>query len=379
MRPTAAARSVKALVEANASHNVYTNGITAINLPAAGKAARVTVALNAGARHEAADGVGGASFARNCIGLSNYKNTGFLQNRMVNAMGASLTTSGTRERTLINIVAGPKAIEELAMDVVLPSIQQPVFHKWETNLAWDAAKKQGECPYMEAFHTASFKGGLANQLAFKGGYGDEAVFHYSEREEELANLAKNFHTNNYGIDGATVVGQNVSDEFLASFVTALQTTSFANASGPASAFQAGQVRIRSNGASAAVVGADVTNADPAAAAVVAAALGGSIVNYSDVSVLKFAAWSPAQLTAKLESLAAVDVASASLNAALAQALVLGSGDAAAVKAVAEGVAMADVGAAHADDVQALASSIAAAPKSLVVIGDVHAFPQNTEI
>jgi len=379
MRPTAAARSVKALVEANASHNVYTNGITAINLPAAGKAARVTVALNAGARHEAADGVGGASFARNCIGLSNYKNTGFLQNRMVNAMGASLTTSGTRERTLINIVAGPKAIEELAMDVVLPSIQQPVFHKWETNLAWDAAKKQGECPYMEAFHTASFKGGLANQLAFKGGYGDEAVFHYSEREEELANLAKNFHTNNYGIDGATVVGQNVSDEFLASFVTALQTTSFANASGPASAFQAGQVRIRSNGASAAVVGADVTNADPAAAAVVAAAVGGSIVNYSDVSVLKFAAWSPAQLTAKLESLAAVDVASASLNAALAQALVLGSGDAAAVKAVAEGVAMADVGAAHADDVQALASSIAAAPKSLVVIGDVHAFPQNTEI
>ena len=98
MRPTAAARSVKALVEANASHNVYTNGITAINLPAAGKAARVcfyfvpysfnieciqvTVALNAGARHEAADGVGGASFARNCIGLSNYKNTGFLQNRV---------------------------------------------------------------------------------------------------------------------------------------------------------------------------------------------------------------------------------------------------------------------------------------------------------
>jgi len=42
MRPTAAARSVKALVEANASHNVYTNGITAINLPAAGKAARVS-------------------------------------------------------------------------------------------------------------------------------------------------------------------------------------------------------------------------------------------------------------------------------------------------------------------------------------------------
>lgn len=43
MRPTAAARSVKALVEANASHNVYTNGITAINLPAAGKAARVSL------------------------------------------------------------------------------------------------------------------------------------------------------------------------------------------------------------------------------------------------------------------------------------------------------------------------------------------------
>ena len=45
MRPTAAARSVKALVEANASHNVYTNGITSINLPAAGKAARVSFYL----------------------------------------------------------------------------------------------------------------------------------------------------------------------------------------------------------------------------------------------------------------------------------------------------------------------------------------------
>ena len=160
---------------------------------------------------------------------------------MVNAMGATLTTSGTRERTLINLVAGPKAIEELAMDVIIPAIQQPVFHKWETNIAWDAAKKQADCPVSEAFHAASFKGGLANQLAFKGGYGDEAIFHYSEREEELANLAKNFHTNNYGIDGATVVGTNVSDEFLASFVTALQTTSFANASGPASGFQPGQV------------------------------------------------------------------------------------------------------------------------------------------
>merc|ERR1712227_13260 len=121
---------------------------------------------------------------------------------------------------------------------------------------------------------------------------------------------------------------------------------------------AGQVRIRSNGSSVAVVGADVTNADPAAAAVVAASVGGSIVTYSDVSVLRFAAFSPTDLTAKLESLANVDVASASLNAALSQALVLGSGDAAAVKAVAEGVVMADVGAAHADDVQALASSIA---------------------
>jgi len=84
------------------------------------------------------------------------------------------------------------------------------------------------------------------------------------------------------------------------------------------------VRIRSNGSSVALVGADVTNADPAAAAVVAASVGGSIISYSDVSVLRFAAFSPADLTAKLESLANVDVASASLNAALSQALVLGS-------------------------------------------------------
>ena len=72
-------------------------------------------------------------------------------------MGAKLTTSGTRERTVVNVCAGPKAIEEIAMDVVLPSIMQPVFFKWEMTHAWESAKHQGECPVSEAFHANSFK------------------------------------------------------------------------------------------------------------------------------------------------------------------------------------------------------------------------------
>ena len=43
MRPTATLRTVKALVEANAAHNVYTNGISAVNLPASTSAAQVSL------------------------------------------------------------------------------------------------------------------------------------------------------------------------------------------------------------------------------------------------------------------------------------------------------------------------------------------------
>ena len=41
MRPTAVIRNAKALVEANAAHNIYTSGITAINLPATTSACQV--------------------------------------------------------------------------------------------------------------------------------------------------------------------------------------------------------------------------------------------------------------------------------------------------------------------------------------------------
>jgi len=380
MRPTKIARSAKALVEANASHNVYTNGMTAINLPSNGAAARITVSLNAGARNETAANIGAASFTRNCIGASNYRNTAFLQNKMASLMGATVSTSGTRERTIVNITAGPKAIEELAMDVLVPSLTQPVFFKWETTNAWDQAKHQGECPIMEAFHAASFKGGLANNLAFKGGYGDENPMFYSEREELLESLAKTFHENNYGVEGATVIGCGVSDALLEKVVTALQGSPFGNAAPAADGFRAGEVRVLKAGPSVAVVGADVTGADPAAAAVLAAALNGSVITYSDCSVLKFSARSAQELTEKLASLTgSLDFVAAQANASLTEALKLNSNDALAVKNVAEGARIVDAGAATQDAVMELAAAVASAPKSMVVVGDTHAFPHNSDI
>ena len=75
---------------------------------------------------------------------------------MTNLLGGKLTTSGTRERTVINVTSGPKAIEELALDVVI-LILQPVFFKWEMTHCWESAKNQPECPVSEAFHANSFK------------------------------------------------------------------------------------------------------------------------------------------------------------------------------------------------------------------------------
>ena len=71
-------------------------------------------------------------------------------------MGAKFETFGTRERTTISISAGPKAIEELAMDVLVPSIQSPLFLKYEMYFPWDQAKRAAKCPVDEAFHQASF-------------------------------------------------------------------------------------------------------------------------------------------------------------------------------------------------------------------------------
>ena len=55
------------------------------------------------------------------------------------------------------------------------------------------------------------------------------------------------------------------------------------------------------------------------------------------------------------------------------------GSSAAVKAVANAQPLADVSSVDGGAVSALASSLQSAPKSMVVVGDVHAFPQNSEI
>lgn len=370
-------RGANALVEA--STKTFTSGVSIVNLPAAGVASHVSISLAAGSRNESGANIGAASFTRNTLGASNFRNTAFLQNKMVNLMGASMTTSGTRERTVLSVAAGPKAIEELALDVMVPSILQPVFFKWEMTHAWESAKNQAECPVSEAFHANSFQGGLANNVAFKGGYGDENPYFYSEREEALEVLARDFHQANYGSAGAVIVGSGVSDELLEKIAAQLQLNTYGNATNAADGFRAGELRIRKQGNSVAVVGADVTGMDAAAVAVVAASVGGQVHNYSDVQALSFAASSAADLEAKLASLGAVDLASARANAALSNALKLGGGDAAAVKAVAEGAAIVDVAGAADADVQAVAAAIAAGAKSLTVIGDTGAFPLQSGI
>ena len=75
---------------------------------------------------------------------------------MVNYMGGKFETMGTRERTIISISAGPKAIEELAMDVLVPSLLSPMFFKYEMFFPWDQAKRAAKCPVDNAFHEASF-------------------------------------------------------------------------------------------------------------------------------------------------------------------------------------------------------------------------------
>ena len=82
-------------------------------------------------------------------------------------MGGKFTTSGTREKTIINLQAGPKAIEELTMDVLVPSLRQPIFHKWEMTHPWDQAKNQAECPWSESFHAASFTVSMFGTQFFK--------------------------------------------------------------------------------------------------------------------------------------------------------------------------------------------------------------------
>ena len=70
----------------------------------------------------------------------------------------------------------------------------------------------------------------------------------------------------------------------------------------------------------AVVGVDVTGADPAVAACVAASLGGKVIRYSNAAVIQFSARSAAQLSAKLDGLSGMNPADAIANAALAQAM-----------------------------------------------------------
>merc|ERR1712193_560354 len=361
---TTLTKSAQALVQANASTQVYSSGITAIALPASSPACQVAVSIKAGAANETAANLGAATFTRYTLGLSNFRNTATLQQRMVNLMGGEFETFGNRERTVVSISAGPKAIEELTTDVLVPSINQPLFLKYEMFHPWSQAKSAGSCPVDNDFHQATFTGGLSNNNGFTGGYGSENPAMLEERDEILENLARNFHHSHYGTEDMVVVGSGVSESFLQKVVTQLQENTFSNKAGVASKFHAGQVRIARPGASV--------------AGVVAAGLGGKVVSYAGNQVIQFSAHSPAELSTKLGSLASFDVASALTNASLAQAVQLGSGDKAAVAAVATGQ-VSDVSGVIADEVSAFAAEAAASAKSLVVLGDVHAFPQNSEI
>jgi len=378
MRGSAIARSANALVQANAQHAVYSNGIQAVNLPSNTPAAQVAISLKAGSANETASNLGAATFTRYCLGLSNYQNTGLLQQRMVNYMGGKFETMGTRERTIISISAGPKAIEELAMDVLVPSLLSPMFFKYEMFFPWDQAKRAAKCPVDNAFHEASFSGGLSNKLGFTGGYGSENPRMLEERDEILEDLGRNFHYNHYGTSEAVVVGSGVSDDFLEKLVTALDASPYANQAGPASDFNAGQVRIAKAGASKAICGLNVTGADAGAAAAVAAALGGKVLNYSGVQVIQFSAGSAAQLESKIAGLSNVNAEDAIASASLQQALLLGQGTSSAIQAVATG-AVQDLSGVDAGSVASLAASLQNSAKSLVVVGDVHAFPQNSQI
>merc|ERR1739848_718425 len=321
VRATAGLRSVKALVEAKAVQNVYTNGITAVNMAPASDACQVAISLNAGSANESAANAGAATFTRYCLGLSKHRNTTLLQQRMVSYMGAKFETFGTRERTTISVTAGPKAIEELTLDVLVPSLLSPMFYKYE-------------------------------------------LF---------------FHYNHYGMDGAIIASSGVSDDFLDKVANALDASPFKNVAGAASKFHAGQVRMAGKGASKAVVGIDCSGADAASAAVVAAALGGKVLSYANVQVVQFSASSADELESKLNGLSTLNLDDAIANASLAQLLTLSEGSSAAVKAVANAQPLADVSSVDGGAVSALASSLQSAPKSMVVVGDVHAFPQNTEI
>ena len=101
-------KGAAALVPANASRQTYTNGITTINLPSSGASrvsnpnslntiethfvfySQISISIPVGSAHEGATNIGAATFTRNCIGISNYRNTGYLQNKVYRSMSHSL-------------------------------------------------------------------------------------------------------------------------------------------------------------------------------------------------------------------------------------------------------------------------------------------------
>lgn len=294
-------------------------------------------------------------------------------------MGAKFETIGTRERTIISITSGKKAIEELALDVLVPSLLEPMFFKYEMYFPWAQAKEAAICPVDEAFHRASFSGGLSNNLGFYGGHGSDNPRMLEERDEILEDMGRDWHYNHYGMEDAIVTGSGVSDGLIQKVVNALANSPYGNKPALESKFLAGQIRTAKAGGSTAVVGVDVTGADPAVAACVASALGGRVITYSNLAVIQFSARSAAELSAKLDGLSGMNPADAIANAALAQAMKRASGSSASLVSIGSGIPAVDVSGVDGGAVQSLAASVKSAPKSMVVLGDVHAFPQNTEI
>jgi len=257
------------------------NGTVVASLENNSPVTRLAVAFNAGSRFESYDNQGVTHCIRNFADLTTDQYSGFAITKNLQQVGASLTSSNTRENIIHSLECRRDDVKG-CVGFLLNAAVAPAFKHWEVSKAQQRLEldiklfnDQPNLVLWELLHKAAFKNTLGNSL-----YAPSRMIG-SYTSEQLSDYVNTHFT----ADRMAVVGVGVNHDELVSYANLLQNNREAISVSQKASYFGGEIRHETNSnityAALGTEGVPLGGKDALAAAVLQHIMGtGPYVKYS---------------------------------------------------------------------------------------------------
>lgn len=204
-------------VDSQVKITTLNNGIKVASSDSGGGVSRISIATNAGSRHESSSQLGLTHLMKNCAFLTNTERSTLRTVREVQEVGGSLECETSREFQTRNASFLRNKLPEV-MENIAPGMTKPVFNHWDVNDAKNHCDSENitvagdHCAVnLELLHKAAYRSGLGNSLYCH----DLRIGSFSSEQLE------EFVATNYVGDRITIVGSDVSHDELVGYAKEL--------------------------------------------------------------------------------------------------------------------------------------------------------------